>query len=112
MCVIAGAPYFLPELSQIKAQITKIRATIMVSASGSIFKSPVVGRQYPLLPPVTGQALDLSRGADRDNPAGDAVGLLCLGSVGSKPNDLFSVGALAQCAQCASHVFRGLSWAN
>ncbi len=42
-----------------------------------------------------GLALALSCGADWDNPAGYTVGLLCLGAVGSKTNDLFSVGALA-----------------
>jgi hypothetical protein len=42
------------------------------------------------------QALALSRGADRDNPAGDSVGLLCFAAVCAKTNDLFSVGALAK----------------
>jgi hypothetical protein len=52
--------------------------------------------QFPLLHPVTAQALALSRGADRDNPACDTVGLLCFAAVGSKTNDLFAVGALAK----------------
>jgi hypothetical protein len=56
--------------------------------------APVSG-QFPLLHPVTAQALALSCGADWDNPAGDPVGLLCFATVGSKTNDLFSVGALA-----------------
>jgi hypothetical protein len=43
-----------------------------------------------------GLALALSRGADRDNPAGESVGLLGLAAVGSKANDLFAVGALAK----------------
>jgi len=51
--------------------------------------------QFPLLHPVTVQALALSCGADRDNPAGDSVGLLGLCAVGSKTDDLSAVGALA-----------------
>ena len=53
--------------------------------------------QFPLLHPVTVQALALSRGADRDNPAGDSVGLLCFGSVCPESDNLAAVGALAQC---------------
>jgi hypothetical protein len=43
-----------------------------------------------------GLALVLSSCADWDNPAGDSVGLLCFAAVGSKPNNLFAVGALAK----------------
>jgi hypothetical protein len=57
--------------------------------------APVVGRQYPLLHPLTVQALALSSCANRDNPAGESVGLLCFASVGSKPDNLPAVGALA-----------------
>jgi hypothetical protein len=32
--------------------------------------------------------------------------------MGSKTNDLFSVGALAKGAKGAGHIFRGLGWAN
>ena len=46
-------------------------------------------------PPVTGQALALSCGADRDNPAGGAVGLLGFAAVGSESDNLPAVGALA-----------------
>jgi hypothetical protein len=56
--------------------------------------APVSG-QFPLLHPVTVQALALSCGADRDNSASDSVGLLGFGSVGSKPDNLPAVGALA-----------------
>jgi hypothetical protein len=52
--------------------------------------------QFPLLHPVTVQALALSCGADWDNPAGDTVGLLCFAAMGSKPYDLLSVCPLAQ----------------
>jgi hypothetical protein len=41
------------------------------------------------------QALALSSCVDRDNPAGDSVGLLGLGAMGSKTDDLFSVCPLA-----------------
>jgi hypothetical protein len=51
--------------------------------------------QFPLLHPVTVQALALSCGADRDNPAGESVGLLGLGAMGSKTYDLAAVCALA-----------------
>jgi hypothetical protein len=51
--------------------------------------------QFPLLPSVTGQALALSSCGDWDYPAGYAVGLLGFASVGSKPDDLAAVGALA-----------------
>jgi hypothetical protein len=44
-----------------------------------------------------GLALALSRGADRDNPARDTVGLLCFGSVCPESDNLAAVGALAQC---------------
>jgi hypothetical protein len=67
---------------------------------------------FPALPPVTRQNLALSSCDYRDYAAGGAVGLLCFGSMCAKPDDLFSVGALAQGAQGASHVFRGLGWAN
>jgi hypothetical protein len=50
------------------------------------------------LHPVTAQALALSGCSDWDYPAGDAVGLLCLGAMGAKTYDLAAVGALAQCA--------------
>jgi hypothetical protein len=51
--------------------------------------------QFPLLHPVTVQALALSRGANWDNPAGDSVGLLCFASVGSESDNLPAVGSLA-----------------
>jgi hypothetical protein len=41
------------------------------------------------------QALALSSCGDWDNPACESVGLLGFGSVGSKPDDLPAVGALA-----------------
>jgi hypothetical protein len=56
--------------------------------------APVSG-QFPLLHPVTVQALALSSCSDRDHSAGDSVGLLGFGSVGSKPDNLPAVGALA-----------------
>jgi hypothetical protein len=68
--------------------------------------------QFPLLHPVTVQALALSSCGDWDNPACDTVGLFCFAAVCPKANDLFSVGALAKGAKGASHVFRCLSWAN
>jgi hypothetical protein len=41
------------------------------------------------------QALALSCGADRDNPACDSVGLLCFGAVCPESDNLAAVGALA-----------------
>jgi hypothetical protein len=55
--------------------------------------APVSG-QFPLLHPVTVQALALSSCGYWDYPAGDSVGLLCFVSVGSKPDNLAAVGAL------------------
>jgi hypothetical protein len=52
--------------------------------------------QFPLLPSFTGQALALSGCGDWDNPAGDTVGLLGLGAMGSEAYDLFSVCPLAK----------------
>jgi hypothetical protein len=59
-----------------------------------------------------GLALALSCGANWDNPASDTVGLLGFAAVCAKPNNLFSVGALAKCAKGTCHVFGGLGWAN
>jgi hypothetical protein len=42
-----------------------------------------------------GLALALSSCGDWDYPAGGAVCLLCFAAMGSKPDDLLSVGALA-----------------
>jgi hypothetical protein len=56
--------------------------------------APVSG-QFPLLHPVTVQALALSSCADRDNPAGDTVGLLCFAAVCPESDNLAAVGALA-----------------
>jgi hypothetical protein len=51
--------------------------------------------QFPLLHPLTVQALALSDCSDRDYPPGDAVGMLCFAAVGSESDDLAAVGALA-----------------
>jgi hypothetical protein len=59
-----------------------------------------------------GLALALSGCGDGDYPAGDTVGLLGFGAVGSESDNLAAVGALAQCAQCARHVIGGLCGAN
>jgi hypothetical protein len=59
-----------------------------------------------------GLALALSSCGDWDNPAGDTVGLLGLGAMGSKAYDLFAVCPLTQGAQSTSHVFGGLGGAN
>jgi hypothetical protein len=59
--------------------------------------SPVSGDNARTCPPVTGQALALALSdcSDWDNPAGDSVGLLGLAAMGSKPDNLPTVGALA-----------------
>jgi hypothetical protein len=59
-----------------------------------------------------GLALALSGCCDWDDPASGAVGLLGLGAMCAKTNDLFSVCTLAQGAQGAGHVFGRLGWAN
>jgi hypothetical protein len=59
-----------------------------------------------------GLALALSSCGDWDYPAGESVGLLGLGSVGSESDNLAAVGALAQCTNGACHVVGRLSWAN
>jgi hypothetical protein len=56
--------------------------------------APVVGT-IPATTLREGLALALSSCGDWDYPAGDSVGLLCFGSVGSKPDNLPAVGALA-----------------
>jgi hypothetical protein len=68
--------------------------------------------QFPLLHSVTVQALALSGCGDWDNPAGGAVGLLCLAAMGSKTDNLAAVGSLAQSTKGARHVIRGLCGAN
>jgi hypothetical protein len=72
---------------------------------------PVVGT-IPATTLREGLALALSSCGDWDYPAGQSVGLLGLGAMGSKPNDLAAVCPLAQCAQCACHVIGGLCGAN
>jgi hypothetical protein len=73
--------------------------------------APVVGT-IPATTLREGLALALSSCVDGDNPAGESVGLLGFGAVGSKPYDLAAVCPLTQGAQSTSHIFRGLSWAN
>ena len=73
--------------------------------------APVSG-QFPLLHPVTVQALALSICGDWDNPGGDTFGLLCFGSVCPESDNLAAVGSLAQYTKRTSHVFGGLGGAN
>jgi hypothetical protein len=54
----------------------------------------------------------LSGCGDWDYPAGGAVCLFCFAAMGAKPDNLAAVGALAQSAHGASHVFDCLSGAN
>jgi hypothetical protein len=93
------------------ALVASRRACVVVNLKMCIVVAPVSG-QFPLLHSVTVQALALSSCGDWDNPAGDTVGLLCLGAMGSKPDDLFAVGALAKCAKGTCHVFGRLGGAN
>jgi hypothetical protein len=56
--------------------------------------APVVGT-IPATTLLEGLALALSSCCNWDNPAGDSVGLLGFGSVGSESDNLPAVGALA-----------------
>jgi hypothetical protein len=49
----------------------------------------------PAITLLQGLALVLSSCGDWDNPAGESVGLLCFAAMGSKPDNLAAVGALA-----------------